>query len=198
MCASYSFTEQVSSGFFFFNISAGFCTAGPAEHAKLTIVPVVVVHWKIWNPPAHTHPAMFLHSLSHLCCLKKTKHHKTSLTPFLSRFLVSPPGHLHRSRPHGAARAPHESHQRRLQKVQGERPVQEAGGHTGGPLPLTLSPLFVVFVSLFLPRHAPTQPFCHLLASGRVAAADSARQRKALIRLVHVLLHPLFPVTVMC
>ncbi len=55
---------------------------------------------------------------------------------------LCPPGHLHRSRPHGSAWAPNESHQRRLQEVQGKRPVQEAGGHAGGTLPLTfkLSP----------------------------------------------------------
>lgn len=52
-----------------------------------------------------------------------------------------PPGHLHRSRPHGSTRAPHESHQRGLQEVQGKRPVQETGGHAGGALPLTFKTL---------------------------------------------------------
>lgn len=49
------------------------------------------------------------------------------------------PGHLHRGGPHGFAGAPYESHQRRLQKVQGKRPVQEAGRHAGGALPLTFT-----------------------------------------------------------
>lgn len=63
-------------------------------------------------------------------CIWKPQSSETNLS-------FHPTGHLYWGWPHGPERAQDEGHQRRLQEVQGECAVQETGGHTGGPVPLT-------------------------------------------------------------
>ena len=47
-------------------------------------------------------------------------------------------GYLHRGWPDGTQGAAHEDHQRGLQEVQGERSVQEEGGHSRGTLSINI------------------------------------------------------------
>ena len=57
-------------------------------------------------------------------------------------------GHVHGGGPPRAEGAQDEGHRRGLQEEQGERPLQEAGGHSGGTLSLRISGIPVAFCSV--------------------------------------------------